>query len=190
MRKNFKGQIGFGMEVLMIAIVVMILSVVAIVLTQASTMLGGILKNNTVVNNPNYIIPGEPNAYNAYLSVASNYYNFDYYIPFIFYALEIIVVILAGWLNSNPIGFVVGFCVLIFLFTFSSFLISNTAYTILTNNALSGTASQFPNILNLLANLGIYDWAFMILYLISIAVRNVYFKSEQNVQTPFNNWGN
>jgi len=108
--------------------------------------------------------------------VGGNINNFDEYIPFLFFSLSIIVLTLAALLNSHPIGWAIGATFMIFLI-YISIYISNIAHGLLTNPAIAAAASNFPNSLQIAAQLPLYEIVFLSAYLIIIAIRVRYFSS-------------
>jgi len=116
--------------------------------------------------------------YNAVNTIGGNLYQFDALFPFLFFALNILTIALAGGLNADPRGYVFGFVFLIFL-GWLSIGVSNVAHQVFINAITANASASFPNSLAILAQLPLYQIAFGFIYLIVIALRSIYFKPAQ-----------
>lgn len=127
--------------------------------------------SNTLTNN-------DPRPIAATIKIGDVFSNVDTLLFFCFVFLEIVTIVLAAGLNSNPIGFAVGFVFLIFL-VFLATIVSNAAYQIFSNPSLSATAQQFlPQSLSIIAQMPMWQFFFMSFYLLIIAARSIFWKQE------------
>ena len=106
----------------------------------------------------------------AYLGIIAILYDFDYVIFFVFIALAASALILAGYLNSDPRNYAVGFLVLIIL-TFISFYLSNALHAVMAQPTFAYAAAHMPYSLNLIANLPLYMGLFLFIYLVMVLLK-------------------
>jgi len=141
-------------------------SLVLTVMFYASTSVQNIFATIPIIANS----PGFGQAQ----QVQNDFGIFDTMIPFLYFGTQIIILILASFLDVNPQTFVMGLLVNFFII-FVSFVISNTAHQILTLPVLSTSASHFPTMLLVLSNLPIFTAIFTGLYIVVILLR--YYKT-------------
>lgn len=128
------------------------------------------------------LMPVNSTPYNATVKVGNLFHSADPLLQMVFIILMIATIVGATMLNSNPIGYAVGFVFMLF-FVYASSIISNVGRTILLNPQLNVTAQTFlPTSLHILATLPEYQIFFIFLYLIVISARNVFFRQENQPQ--------
>ena len=130
------------------------------------------------------LMPVNSTQYNATVKVGNIFNSVDPLLQMVFIILMIATIVGATMLNSNPVGYAIGFVFLLF-FIYASAVISNVGLKIFSNPQLSFTAANtIPSSLHILATLPEYQIFFMFLYLIIIAGRNIFFNQQQPQQLP------
>lgn len=118
--------------------------------------------------------------YHAGAAVASNFYAFNTYIPFIFFGFNIIAILLASYLRPNPMNIAVGVILIIFMPIISAVL-SNATRTIFLAPLLLPIANEFPAILNIASQYPLYTFIFSLIYIIILAIRSRQFQGNTEV---------
>jgi hypothetical protein len=160
----------------MITIMVIALFLV-IVGWQVETLIVASFNNISIATQSHNFGNGNYTANGLVSQVGGNLSNFDEYLPFLFFSLSVIVLVLAALLNSHPIGWAIGAAFMIF-FIYISIYISNIAHGLLTNPAIAAASAHFPNSLMIAAQLPLYEIVFMFAYLVIIAIRVRFFSPQ------------
>jgi len=157
-------------------VVMFVLVICLFAYTYVSQQILMVYNQTPIFTNSSYQIKGHPNAYNATKQVMSNYYGFDLYLSFFFWGVFIVAIIASGWLNSHPLSYVVGY-LMMFFFIYFSMLLSNLSKQVFTSAIFGNVPQMFPNLLNIFANFGLYNWIFLVISLLAIAARTVITKN-------------
>jgi hypothetical protein len=109
----------------------------------------------------------------AYLQIGNQLYNFDFYLPLIFYFAMLSIAIATLLKSPNPIAWMLGILFAPFIYWITSYE-SNIAYAIFTQHILQTQVGAIPTIVGIMAQLNNITIFFYILYILGMAIR-VYF---------------
>ena len=102
--------------------------------------------------------------------IGNNIYQFDYFLPFIFYMVMMAIIFSTVLLQPDPLGWLVGVFYLPIIYFVSAY-ISNIAHTIFTQSVIAAGVSHLPLSIQILANLPNITFLFALLYVIALAIR-------------------
>jgi hypothetical protein len=118
---------------------------------------------------------------NIPINLGHNLYNFNTYLPLIFYFVMMAIIFSTVLINSDPLSWLVGVIYIPFIY-FVSVYISNAAHTLLTTPAIAGGVAHLPAPLVILANLPTVTFLFGLLYIVALALRIWFFPT--NYRAP------